>query len=139
MSKVIVIGNRLESSGPDHLLPEIWKPENWVLVRQSALALHTSCADGERMLVSGINSRPPVGTIICASEIYSSYPEDSQTSHFSGIWMYTTARHRRSIDAYFRHLKELTQMDFSRLIKSLAMDEIKLEHLFNSTNQMYKG
>ncbi len=139
MSKVIVIGNRLESSGPDHLLSEIWKPENWGLVRQSALALHTSCADGERMLVTGINSPPPVGTIICASEIYSSYPEDSQTSRFSGIWMYTNARHRRSIDAYFRHLKERSQMDFSRLIKSLAMDKINLGQLFDITDRKHKG
>lgn len=102
MRNVIVIGSRLESSGPEYLLPQIWKPENWVLVRHSALALHTSCTDGDRMLVSGINTHPPVGTIIIPSEICSFPSEYSEYSLPSGIWMYVTEYDRQNIDAHFR-------------------------------------
>ncbi len=137
MRNVIVIGNKLETSGPDHLLPQIWKSEKWVLVRESALALHVSCADKERILVSGLNSHPPDGTIIKASEIYS-YSGD-EDSHFSGIWMYTDERHQRSIDAYFRHLKERSGMNFSRLTTMIALKNVLREQLFDITDQMYKG
>jgi hypothetical protein len=101
MEKRIVIGQKDQTSSPLYLIDQIWRPENWFLVRGSALAQHVD--SDERVLVTGLGSNPPVGTIIDAGEIYSLYTYNGrQTQRTSGIWQYKNRYDMGNIKAFFK-------------------------------------
>lgn len=93
MAKRIVIGT--PGGGPVYLKDEVYKPENWFLIRDSAFAQIEGSE--ERVLVRGYGSQPPIGTVITLGDLYAPLPltidafgifTQSAGPYLTGIWAY---------------------------------------------------